>query len=293
MAIQINTPFREHKYSNDSKLLIHLDTKSCPIEVDNHESITIAQAMIDLIDKYRLVNRIVALSCDTEITNTGRMNGVCLQIERCLDKELLYCMCRHRIYELILKHVGEYIFGATSGQTFNFDSMSLKRSWETLDLDDFAPHVDETMNPIFFKIRESSKRILLEQMNTKMTRDDYSEFTDLALKFFGESDTEKKQFIVPSGRSNARWMQKGIYSIKAYLFRDQIKITDRAKHRLFSKLNLNYGPRTAHSIRYISNETIFSTLQIHEFITNRSMYLFSILQLDISFLDHNAETWNG
>lgn len=126
-------------------------------------------------------------------------------------------MCRHHVYELILKHVGDHIFGATSGSIFNYDSMGLKTSWETLDLDDFAPHVDETMNLNLLKIRENSIRILYEQMNTKMTRDYYLEFTDLALKFFGESDTEKKQFIVPSGTSDARWMQKGIYSIKAYL----------------------------------------------------------------------------
>lgn len=386
----------------DSKLLIHFDTKSCrklnkrhlghqnrlvvifqsensattvgPFKLDNHEANTIAETIKDLIEEHNLENRVVALSSDTESTNTGRHNGVCLQLEQFLKKDLLYCMCRHHVYELILKHVGDYIFGATSGPNFNYDSMGLKREWETLNYADFTSYDGENMNQHFNEFRENSIEILREQMDSKITRDDYAELTDLALKFFDASDTQKKGFMAPSGMSNARWMQKAIYSLKTYLFRDQIQLTDRAKQRLqrFSmfisaiyvkhwnrttklfeaaindlellkeleryrtvdegvantalkvlkrhlyylsdelvvvsiyskhlsnenkeiiraKLGRDFGPRTNNSIRYISNDTDFSTMQIHDFITNRSTYLFSLLELDISFLNHNVDTWD-
>lgn len=384
----------------NSKLLIHFDTKSCrklnkrhlglqnrlvvifrndssattigPLAVDNHESSTIAQAIIDLIIEHHLENRIVALSCDTEFANTGRLNGVCIRIERFLERQLLHCMCRHHVYELILKHVGEHIFGTTSGPTFNFESMNLKRSWENIDFESFTPHFGDNVNVNEF--RENAIQILSDQMNSKMTRDDYAELTDLTLKFFGESNTEKKSFMVPSAMGNARWMQKAIYALKAYLFRDQIQVTDRVILRLekFSafisavyvkywnrssnlfeapindlellkeleryravdenianvalnalKRHLYYlsdelvvvsifskhlshhnkemirnklcwisGPRTEHSIRHIADDNGFSTLQMHDFITNRSFYLFSLLELDVSFLNHNANTWD-
>lgn len=86
---------------DNAKLLIHFDTKSCrklnkqhlgfqnrlvvifrkdssattngPLAVKNHESSTIAQAIIDLIVEHHLENCIVALSCDTKFANTGRL----------------------------------------------------------------------------------------------------------------------------------------------------------------------------------------------------------------------------
>lgn len=118
------------------------------------------------------------------------------------------------MYELILKHVGDHIFGSTSGPTFNYDSVGLKRSWETLNFDTLAPYTGENMNINYNEFRENAIRILHEQNESKMTRDDYAELTDLVLKFFGESDLEKKGFIVPSGMSIARWMQKAIYSFE-------------------------------------------------------------------------------
>lgn len=285
-------------------------------------------------------------------------------------------MCQHHVYELILKHVGDYVFGATSGPTFNYDSMGLKRLWETLDFESFAPYSGDhtNVNVNFNDFRENAIKILHEQIESKMTRDDYAELTDLALKFFGQSDTEKKGFMVPSAMGNARWMQKAIYSLKTYLFRNQIQITDRAIKRLerfsafvsavyvkywnrstnlfeapinnleflkeleryravdegianiaitalkrhlyylsdelvvlplFSrhlnndnkemirkKLIRNVEPRTENSIRYSNDNDAFSTFQLHDFITSRSFYLFSLLELDISFLDHDASIWD-
>lgn len=102
----------------NSKLLVHFDTKSChkldkrhlghqnrlvvifrsdsfattigPLKIDNHESNTIARTITDLIETYHLESRIVALSCDTEFANTGRLNGVCPQLERFLGRQLLH-----------------------------------------------------------------------------------------------------------------------------------------------------------------------------------------------------------
>lgn len=78
--------------------------------------------------------------------------------------------------------------------------------------------------------------------------------------------------------------------IVASLFSNHM--SDDNKEAIRIKISQNIGPRTVDSIRYTSYRTDFSTLQVQDFITNRSMYLFSLLESDISFLNHSANIWN-
>ena len=68
-----------------------------------------AQAIpvFNTLEKWELKNRINALCCDTIASNTGRLNGACVLLEKKLDRDLLYLPCRHHIYELVLKAVFE------------------------------------------------------------------------------------------------------------------------------------------------------------------------------------------
>lgn len=396
------------KFSDsNSKLLIHFDTKCYrklnkshlglknrlvvifrgeassttigPIEIDSHEASLIAGEIINLIVQHNLRHRIIGFSCDTERTNTGHLNGVCVRIERFLEKDLLYCMCRHHIFELIPKHLGEYLFGAANGPTFNFESANLRRKWESLNFETFEPFEpdDNEIHERYSEFKNDAIQQLLNQKNMKMARDDYAELTDLALKFFGLSDIATKQFMVPSSISNARWMARDIYVFKSYLFRDQLNLRNYSIKRLerFSMFNaaiyvkywnrstnifdapindlcfikevrkyeivdkemseialktfqrhLNYlsdelvvlsifsnricyeekeiirrklnrndvGPRTNCSIQYIMNESFdFAQMDLVDFINDRSMYLFKLMQMDVSFLDQEARTWDS
>lgn len=60
-------------------------------------------------------------------------------------------------------------------------------------------------------------------------RQDYLELIKLSLILFGESDDVavdgKVHFSPPGAYRRARWMAKGIYCLKIFLFRGQFKLT--------------------------------------------------------------------
>lgn len=390
--------------SSDSKLILQFDKKSCSklnkrhlglklrlviilrsegsivtlgsFMISGHGAETCATKIFDVITKYNLHNRIIGIVCDTENTNTGHLTGVCVRIEEFLERDLLRIMCRHHIYDLTLKHIGIFLFGPSTAPTFDFGCTKLKTAWEHLNLNHFTPYEDEENIEIEFAVssfRENAVQILKMQAEKHQTRDDYAELTDLALKFFGESNITTKQFMVPGAVNNSRWMAKAIYVIKCYLFRDQIdfdaevlhslrrfalfissiyvkywnwctnvfnapvndlnllkdleqyrevdanlaniaidqfrnhltylsdemvtlsifsnQLNNCEKEKIRSKLIHIVGPRTEHSIRYMNDEGPFSSLQLNDFVTDRSMFLFSTSNIDASFLEHNASEW--
>lgn len=248
--------------NSDTKLLLQFDTKNVselnrrhigskgrlviifrnetdvtsfgPYALDNHRAETIANKIISIITEYELQDRIIGMVCDTENTNTGWLNGVCVRIEEFLKKDLLYILCRHHIYDLVLKHVGQFLFGDTSAPTFDYGCSELKAAWKYLDLNRFSPYdeEDQIILESAINFRADVIPVLKSQIKKHRLRDDYAELTDLALKFFGESTTSTKQFMVPGAVSNARWMAKAIYALKSFLFRDQLNLDQQTLNQL-------------------------------------------------------------
>jgi len=66
-----------------------------------------AAAVCNALRAWGLCNIVQALCCDTIASNTGRLNGARILIEKKLGRDLLYLPCRHHIYELILRAVFE------------------------------------------------------------------------------------------------------------------------------------------------------------------------------------------
>lgn len=400
----------EQLRNSESKLILLFDTKSChklnkrhlgfktrlviiarsetsvttlgSFMINDHRAETIASEICNAIEKYNLGDRIIGMVCDTEQTNTGYLSGVCVRIEEFLERDLVCFLCRHHIYELILKHVGTFLFGDSRAPTIGFGSTELKAAWEHLNLNRFSPYGEEDAINGFEDenikiIREGVIPILKTQAAKLQIRDDYMELTDLALKFFGESTTVKnnqnKSFMVPGAVNNARWMAKAIYALKCFLFRDQLDLTNQMldplrrfglfvasiyvkywnwctnlfnapindlrllkelekyreidpelaniaidqlsthltylsdelvvlsifstelngdeKEEIRMKLTQRVAPRTENSNRYIKDDRSFSSLQLHDFVSDRSMFLFSILDFDISFMEQNAHEW--
>lgn len=73
------------------------------------------------------------------------------------------------------------------------------------------------------------------------------------------------------------------------------RICYEEKEIIRRKLNRNdVGPRTNCSIQYIMNESFdFAQMDLVDFINDRSMYLFKLMQMDVSFLDQEARTWDS
>lgn len=399
----------EQLINSNSDLLLQFDTKTCsalnkrhlgsnlrliiilrnetnvvtlgPYTISGHGAEPCSTKIISVITEYNLRNRIVGIVCDTESTNTGHLTGVCVRIEEFLERELLYFMCRHHIYDLVLKHVGQFLFGHSRAPTFDFGCTELRNAWENLDLAHFSPY-DEELDfgeEISMHFRENAVQNLQLQAETRQTRDDYAELTDLALKFFGESNVTTKRFMVPGAVNNARWMARAIYVLKCYLFRHQLNIedslserlrrfslfisaiyvkywnwcsnvfnatvndlrflkelemyrqidndlanvaiqsfcrhltylsdemvalsifsnqlTDDEKERIRSKFQAGqseiHTERTENSIQHIYSNENFTELELYDFITPRSMFLFHTLNIDASFLNHQSKNWKN
>lgn len=395
-----NRKIEQMKNSN-AKLLLQFDTKSVfklnkrhlgskerlviifrndtdvipfgPFSLDDHRAETIANKIIGIIEEYELQYRIIGIVCDTENTNTGWFSGVCVRIEEFLQKELLYFMCRHHIYDLVPKHVGQFLFGETSAPTFDYGCSELKAAWEHLNLNRFSPYDEEDLNETANYLRDNIIPVLKTQFEKHCMRDDYAELTDLALKLFGESNILTKQFLVPGSVSNARWMGRAIYAVKSFLFREQLNLdrhtlnqlrrfslfisivyvkrwnyctnvfnapfndleflkelemyaeVDReiatvAKNAfcrhltylsdemvvlsLFSnqvpinekeimrqKLSREVSIRTENSIKHQHTEEEYSLLQLNHFVSPRSLFLLTLFDLDLSFLNQVSSNW--
>lgn len=80
------------------------------------------------------------------------------------------------------------------------------------------------------------------------------------------------------------------------LFSNQLD--DEAKEKMRLKLlaeqeTESYQQRTSNSIRYIRRDESFADMELHNFITHRSIFLFQTLNTDISFLKKNAKYWKS
>lgn len=69
-------------------------------------------------------------------------------------------------------------------------------------------------------------------------------------------------------------------------------LNNEQKEAIRLKLVQEVGPRTEHSIKCI-NENNFSQLELHDFVSERSMFLFSTLNIDSSFIHYNASEWEN
>lgn len=72
-----------------------------------------------------------------------------------------------------------------------------------------------------------------QQLQKKICRHDYKEFLELCLLFIGEtlphSERRRVTFRPPGAVHHARWMAKAIYSLKMFMFREQIELNAEDK----------------------------------------------------------------
>lgn len=88
-------------------------------------------------------DNIEALYCDSTANNTGRLNGACVELEWLLKKDLLYLICRHHIFELVLRCIFEKKFGNTVGPEVhpfkNFESF-----WSSIDQTNYDTGINDS-----------------------------------------------------------------------------------------------------------------------------------------------------
>jgi len=80
------------------------------------------------------VDKVVGVVFDTTSTNTGCHKGCCTLLEQKerLGKELLWCACRHHVYELVLEAVGTELLGESKDPRLPFFG-KLADTWQNID----------------------------------------------------------------------------------------------------------------------------------------------------------------
>lgn len=229
----------ERHLGNEDRIVIisHSEFDDVPLGVfpiSSHSAENCANAIVNQLDKYNLRGRLIGLACDTEAVNTGRISGVCTSIESKLETDLLHLMCRHHIYEVVMKSVFENLFGRSTGPSAISIFKPLQENWDEIKRNGF---VYEAMNDDYTYCSEIFQRLVVEAKSdlqvhalNKNIRDDYAEITDLSLKYLGIPT--RSSFKVPGALNNARYMNKAIYSLKIYLFRNQLSLDPETEEKM-------------------------------------------------------------
>jgi len=172
------------------------------------------------------MTQIKGLIFDTTANNTGLHRGACIKIEEALGTELVWIACRHHIMEIMLSDVFSCIFGPSGGP----ESKLFKRfqkEWPSINQGAFAAATDELFqDTVLCRLRQDMLDYLPRVLNAQQPRDDYQEFLRLSLWFLGGAG-ENVSFRAPGPTHHARWMGKGIYVLKIFLFQAQFKLTPR------------------------------------------------------------------
>lgn len=94
------------------------EIKLAVLALSDAKSATIADAIINTLDKFHLWNSIKMIVCDTTAVNTGRHNGVIVRLQRKFEdhnyNKPVYIGCQHHILDRVLKHVFGQLFGESS-----------------------------------------------------------------------------------------------------------------------------------------------------------------------------------
>lgn len=193
----------------------------------------IANAVFDVLEDWRITDKVQAICFDTTNTNTGHQNGAAVELEKLMNRTLFWATCKHHIREIVLKDIFLLKVGPTNGPSMAiFDRF--KDDWPTINKENYASgivdkEVTKHMTP---QMIDQIKEFCLNELYSKQPRDDYREFLELTILFVGGDvpNTRKRNLVrtiaPPGGCSNARWMMKAIYSLKIYLFRSQFKMSN-------------------------------------------------------------------
>ncbi|KAL4127287.1 hypothetical protein QTP88_011464 [Uroleucon formosanum] len=147
-------------------------------------------------------------------------------LEQKLGRNVLFLACRHHIFEITLQAVFiEAKFAPSSGP----DIPLFKRfidNWKNINKNEYFVWTDDSMTfDILNNVRDEILGFAEKRLQDCFPRDDYKEFLQLIVIFLGGKLKANVNFRQPGAYHLARWMAKGIYSLKILLFKNQFKLT--------------------------------------------------------------------
>lgn len=184
-----------------------------------------AKVVHDSLIKWDIFNKVSAMGFDTTSSYTGQNTGACILLQHKLDRKLIKFACRHHMLEIVLKHVFEVKHSETSGPEVPIFNR-FAATWQNLDHRSFKSGLEDPIvrSKISNADCEAIKNFCNQQLQQTQIPADYKELLQLTITFLGEVGGS---FRTPGPTSHARFMGKGIYTLKIYLFREQFTLTQR------------------------------------------------------------------
>ena len=124
------------------------------------------------------------MCCDATSSNTGRLNGTCINIEQCFNKQLLFFACRHHMLELVIGAVFTACTGTSSGHDVPLFKQ-FKKHWELIGKEKFEDaSTDEYVAKTIADVKDHISLFVFAQLQNNQPREDYREILEIALDFF-------------------------------------------------------------------------------------------------------------
>lgn len=257
------------------------------------------QAILTACETFNIGNhQIVAVTCDNENTNTGNDMGTCVLLEEEWLIDLLRLMCRHHIYEIVLKLVYKFLFSFGAQQPINLFYTILIDVWPQLK-DQHFPFIgfdandEEEMgfDPDQLFVYESLKEIAIADLqnhsNHRFIRDDYEEITNVSLKFLtglrkNLIKSNQVQFNTLQNPSNARFMASAIQGLNCFLFRNQLDWDSQERERIKENLSRFCLFLTLIYVRYWNRSSILFDAGINDLNFLKDLEQYAILDGSVS-----------
>ena len=178
------------------------------------------------------------MTFDTTASNSGLRKGAAKLLEEELGRKLLYLACRHHIYELQIGAVWQELLGEVKGPD-NTMFKHLRAQWSSIDkTEPFILTLDESDPDHQWLIELRTRtltdlRAILGREQEYLPRADYREVAELTMVVLGETPPRAGfQFSYPGAISQARWMAVNIYTLKMFMFQDQLGYSEEVREKL-------------------------------------------------------------
>lgn len=185
-----------------------------------------AAAVLKLLEEWNLTENVKFMCFDTTASNTGVRNGACKILSDSLGNSIIGLACRHHMMELIVaKSFQITVENSTSGPEIII-FQKFRDNWKNINSKNYKNFSADT--EMFTKLKLIKGNILefiCVKLNQEQPRGDYKELLELADVFLNENKTNYN-FKPPGALHRARWMSKIIYSIKLFMFKDEIGLSE-------------------------------------------------------------------
>ena len=189
-----------------------------------------ANAVYDSLEEAGITDRVEAFSFDTTSSNTGRIKGACVLLERKIGRDILFLGCRHHIFEIILAAVFGTVAPSKGPEITIFKDF--KHFWPKINQNNFKTGVtDSRIKKIMGNEISKVLEYAILKIEDDLPRDDYKEFLELIIIFLGGVPPRGIKFSKPGAMHSARWMSRAIYTLKILLFRKQFSNLDKSTEK--------------------------------------------------------------